>query len=68
MTNNSQKQQDISIVNELISHAHGKLCSRYVLGLERARDSIDEGSSENALKEQRDWVKEIEKSKRSKKK
>lgn len=56
-------KQDIKIVNELLEHARGELCSRYVLGLERARDSIKRGSSAEALRQQREWAEIIRRKK-----
>ena len=48
--------KDERIVKTLLEHAKGKLCSRYVLGLARALDSIQQGTPKQALDEQRDWV------------
>lgn len=45
----------VSIVETLLKHAKGKLCGRYVLGLERALYSVRKGSAKEMLDEQRDW-------------
>lgn len=58
----------LEIVETLLKNAEGKLCSRYVLGLERARDSIIAGSPDQALKEQREWFDAIERAKLERKK
>ena len=62
------KQDAIAIVDKLLINAQGKLCSRYVLGLERARDSLIAGSPDQALKEQREWCDAIERSKNKRRK
>ena len=44
------------IIQKLIDNAKGKLSSRYVLGLERALDSVRRGSPDISLQEQKDWM------------
>ena len=57
----TQREKDIEIINALIKQSDGKLCSRYVLGLERARDSIKDGSADKALRQQREWLRNLRK-------
>ena len=44
------------IIQTLIDNAKKKLSSRYVLGLERALDSVKRGSPDISLQEQKDWI------------
>ena len=60
---NAETQKDISIIDELIEHSRGKLCSRYIIGLERARDSLQRGSSKKAIEQQDEWFENIRKAK-----
>ena len=62
------KQDAIAIVDKLLVNAQGKLCSRYVLGLERAKESLERESAEQSLKEQREWLDAIERAKEKYKK
>lgn len=65
MTTNNEA---IQIIETLIKHGQGKLCSRYILGLERARDSIIRGSPVKALQEQKEWLSSIEDAKKNRNK
>lgn len=67
MKQNNQKEKDLKIVRALIKHATGELCSRYILGLRRAEESIRKGSPKDALEEQEAWAENIKESKAKKK-
>jgi len=45
-----------TIIQALLDNAKKKLSSRYVLGLERALDSVKRGSPDISLQEQREWI------------
>jgi len=45
-----------NIIQALINNAKGKLTSRYILGLERALDSVKRGNPHQAIKEQKEWA------------
>lgn len=63
---NQQIKIDLQIIDELLKHARGKLCSRYVLGLGRAYDSLKIQDAKPALQEQYAWAKARNKSRKKK--
>jgi hypothetical protein len=49
-------KKNLEILDKLLEHAmRGKLCSRYILGLERAMESIKRRSPAVALRQQQQW-------------
>jgi len=59
-----EKESALRIIDVLIRHAKGKLTSRYTLGLERAYESIEQGSPKKALEEQRAWCDNMKRKKK----
>lgn len=50
------KDECLAIVQKLHDNAKGKVCSRYVLALERVHESIRDESPSKALHAQNEWI------------
>lgn len=49
----------IEILEAIEKHAKGKLCSRFLLGIERSITALELGSPKKALEEQDSWFDDL---------
>lgn len=63
---NQQQEKDIQILTAILRHAQGKLCSRFLLGIERSISALEIGSPREAIREQDRWFALIKEQKEKK--